>query len=351
MLIDFFKHKLPTLSLLVTSFLCFVVWSNNLSAKEFSTTLIKPENLALVVNDADQSSINVADYYREVHDIPATNVIHLNIPNPQASVTAAAFETIKQHILEQLLPIHTGVLFVWSAPYKVECNAITAAFTLGFNPSICKNTCGITKQSPIFNNPSKNLFTESNLRLSMLLPTDELEVAMKVIDNGKLSQSGAFKAKAYYLVTSDKLRNSRARYFPKDKIAFEGTGLSVVNMQSNGLRNVHDIMIYQLGAVSVKWLETLNFLPGALADHLTSTGGVLYGGSQMSVISWLRAGATASYGTVSEPCNHWQKFPNSTALLKWYVLGATALEAYWKSVAWPSQGLFVGDPLAAPYAH
>ncbi|HEU4845882.1 MAG TPA: TIGR03790 family protein, partial [Burkholderiaceae bacterium] len=29
--------------------------------------------------------------------------------------------------------------------------------------------------------------------------------------------------------------------------------------------------------------------------------------------------------------------------------GATAIEAYWRSVAWPAQGLFIGEPLAAPY--
>jgi len=69
----------------------------------------------------------------------------------------------------------------------------------------------------------------------------------------------------------------------------------------------------------------------------------------MSALRWLDAGATASYGTVSEPCNYWQKFPNPTVLLKWYVNGATAIEAYWKSVAWPAQGVFVGEPLAAPY--
>jgi xylose isomerase len=25
------------------------------------------------------------------------------------------------------------------------------------------------------------------------------------------------------------------------------------------------------------------------------------------------------------------------------------IEAYWKSVAWPGQGLFVGEPLARPW--
>jgi len=36
-------------------------------------------------------------------------------------------------------------------------------------------------------------------------------------------------------------------------------------------------------------------------------------------------------------------------LLKHYLSGETAVEAYWKSVAWPAQGLFIGEPLAAPY--
>ena len=33
-----------------------------------------------------------------------------------------------------------------------------------------------------------------------------------------------------------------------------------------------------------------------------------------------------------------------------YLQGETLLEAYWKSVAWPGQGIFIGEPLAAPFA-
>ncbi len=32
-----------------------------------------------------------------------------------------------------------------------------------------------------------------------------------------------------------------------------------------------------------------------------------------------------------------------------YATGATAIEAYWKSVAWPGEGVFVGEPLARPF--
>ncbi len=65
---------------------------------------------------------------------------------------------------------------------------------------------------------------------------------------------------------------------------------------------------------------------------------------------WLEAGATASYGTVVEPCNHRQKFPLPGIAMFHYALGASAIEAYWKSVAWPGEGVFVGDPLARPFA-
>jgi hypothetical protein len=32
-----------------------------------------------------------------------------------------------------------------------------------------------------------------------------------------------------------------------------------------------------------------------------------------------------------------------------YLQGETLIEAYWKSVAMPGQGLFIGEPLARPY--
>lgn len=69
----------------------------------------------------------------------------------------------------------------------------------------------------------------------------------------------------------------------------------------------------------------------------------------MSVLEWLEAGATASYGTVIEPCNFPGKFPNVPVAMRHYLDGETAIEAYWKSVLMPGQGLFVGDPLAAPF--
>ena len=44
----------------------------------------------------------------------------------------------------------------------------------------------------------------------------------------------------------------------------------------------------------------LAFLPGAIADHLTSAGGCCGVDRQMSSLRWLAAGATGTYGTVSD---------------------------------------------------
>lgn len=97
-------------------------------------------------------------------------------------------------------------------------------------------------------------------------------------------------------------------------------------------------------------LPSLNFRPGAIADHLTSTGGALTDSHQMSSLRWLEAGATGSYGAVVEPCNHLAKFPHPGAVMWRYAEGSTLLEAYWKSVAWPGEGVFIGEPLARPFA-
>jgi uncharacterized protein (TIGR03790 family) len=72
-------------------------------------------------------------------------------------------------------------------------------------------------------------------------------------------------------------------------------------------------------------------------------------GGQMSALRWLEAGATGSYGTVVEPCNLPQKFPNPALVAANYLKGDTLIEAYWKSVAMPGQGIFIGEPLAAPF--
>lgn len=305
--------------------------------------------LAVVINDAEPNSIAVGEYYRQAHAIPPANVVHVNIPNRPHKLSVDQFAQLKERIDAQLKPHIQAVLMVWSAPYAVECNSITSAYTLGYDAAQCAKTCDAGKPSSYFNSNVPQPFTQMGMRLSMLLPVDYVEEAKAVVDRGTVSGFSVPAASAYYLTTSENARNSRAAFFPPAGIVRQRK-LTVKNLKVDVLDGAQDIMVYQTGMAKVAKLDTLRFLPGALADHLTSFGGDLQGTAQMSSQRWLEAGATASYGTVSEPCNYWQKFPNPTVLLRRYLTGMTALEAYWGSVAWPAQGLFIGDPLAAPYA-
>lgn len=320
-------------------------------AAPLKASILGPENVALVINDLDPSSVKAGEYYRIARGIPSKNIIHVKIINAPSKLSLAEFTRLQWEIKTQINSVEQVILLAWTAPYAVECNSITSALAFGFDSEQCKNTCAPGKQNPYFNSPSKKPFDDFGIRLAMMLPSDSFQNVKALIDRGVQSDIGSFRSTAYYLTTTDVNRNSRAQFFPPTGLSIPRSGLAVINIRSDKLVGVHDIIIYQTGLAQVDALDTLGFLPGALADHLTSFGGDLYGKSQMSALRWLDAGATASYGTVSEPCNYWQKFPNPAVLLKWYVSGSTAVEAYWKSVAWPSQGLFVGEPLAAPYAH
>ncbi|WP_370663903.1 TIGR03790 family protein [Massilia forsythiae] len=310
---------------------------------------LQPAQLALVVNDAEPNSVAVGEYYRRRRAIPVANVVHVRIPGKPHELDAQRFARLKEQIDARLGPQIQAVLMVWTAPYRVECNAITGAYTLGFDAGQCASTCAAGHASPYFNAAAPaRPYGDFRMRLSMLLPTESVAQARDLIDRGVGAGFRLAPASAYYLTTSEKARNSRAAFFPPaGRIA--ARRLAIRTLQADALEGARDIIVYQTGMAEVPKLDTLGFLPGALADHLTSLGGDLLGAGQMSSLRWLEAGATASYGTVSEPCNHWQKFPNPNVLLKNYLQGDSAIEAYWKSVAWPAQGLFIGEPLAAPY--
>ena len=109
-------------------------------------------------------------------------------------------------------------------------------------------------------------------------------------------------------------------------------------------------MFYFTGLAKVKDITTKTFLPGSIADHLTSAGGKLTGSSQMSSLRWLEAGATGSYGAVVEPCAFVEKFPRPNIVINRYLDGETLIESYWKSVEMPGQGVFIGEPLATPFS-
>lgn len=311
-------------------------------------------DLGLLINMADPYSVAVGEYYASRRSIPEANIARVVLPL-KARLTAAEFAALQAEVQTQLGPQVQALALAWNQPYAVECNSITSALAMGFQPEICQNGCGVSKLSPYFSYLGSRPHTDLGLRPAMMLASRSVEAAQALIERGIAADQSlpAFSnANAFFVSTPDAARNVRAAQFPPATL-LKPWGVDVRRESAQALPAMQRTLLYMTGLVRVDGLDAVDWLPGALADHLTSTGGLLEPptpGAQMSVLDWLQSGATASYGSVSEPCNHVQKFPHPQLLLLFYLQGVTALEAYWHSVAWPAQGVFVGEPLAAPFA-
>jgi len=311
--------------------------------------------LGLLINTEDPYSVAVGEYYARRRGIPDAHVLRLRLPL-RAALTVPEFEALQAQLRRQLGPQVQALALAWNQPYAVECNSISGALALGYQAQLCKQSCAPSQASPYISYLGKQPFTDLGLRPAMLLASRTVESAQALIERGIAadhSLPGFVPANAYFISTADVARNVRAAVFPPATL-LRPWGLAVQREASDSLpARLPRALLVQTGLARVDGLAQIDWLPGALADHLTSFGGQLERSAQsgqMSAVEWLESGATGSYGTVSEPCNHLQKFPHPQLLLLNYLQGVTAIEAYWRSVAWPGQGVFVGEPLAAPFA-
>ena len=308
---------------------------------------LTPERLGVLYDRNDPVSTRVAQYYAFRRHIPAANLIGLAMPH-QPVLSRGDFGPLRREALAALPTRVQSLVLVWTQPYAVECMSITTAFAAGFHGDFCEPGCGPTERNPLFDAAGWLPADTTGWLPAMLLPSDDEALARRVIDDGVRSDGTHPPGTVYLVRTSDAHRNVRSAEYP-DTVAEAVGRVAVAQIAASTTASANDAIAYFTGAVRVTGIDHIHFRPGAVADHLTSTGGVLVGGSQMSALAWLRAGATASFGEVSEPCNRLDKFPNTTVFLRHYLRGDTVLEAYWKSVAMPGQGLIIGEPLARPY--
>jgi uncharacterized protein (TIGR03790 family) len=318
--------------------------------------------LAVLIVDGDATSEAIARAYQLARGVPEANMIRVAVPTGSAVISAADFATLKATIDGRLPANVQATLVTWASPSRVlgSCAmGLTSALALGFDARYCGG-CVVTATSPLYNSSSHRPWADHQVRPSMMLGASTLAeaqvlMARGVAADGVLARTGA-TGQAWLVRTSDANRSGRWDDFlalsrlsvPNLAMHYvdnaDGRGSDLVTGQSN-------LLFYFTGLFNVPQAASNSWLPGAAADHLTSFGGVLPDGNgQMPITEWLRAGATASYGTVEEPCNYTNKFPRASVMVGRYQRGDTLIEAYWKSVQWPGQGLFVGEPLARPWA-
>jgi uncharacterized protein (TIGR03790 family) len=318
---------------------------------------IGPGELAVLANDQDPQSMAVAAYYLEARQIPADNLIVLSFAPPGDALAADVFAGLKGQVDAALGPDVQALAIAWTKPYRVTCQSLVSAFALGHDPAkYCSQPCSETAPTDYYNSNSLRPFTDHGLRPAMHLAGTSAENVEALIDRGVSADETAPPGVGYYVRTTDPDRSVRWPSFTSTVDQWNKPGLIASEyidnsggMGSNQLENKTDILFYFTGLASVPAIETNTYLPGAVADHLTSYGGQICDSGQMSICRWLEAGATGSYGTATEPCNYNAKFPETTVFVPHYWRGETLIEAYWKSVLWPGEGVFVGEPLARPF--
>ncbi len=329
-------------------------------------TGITAAQLGILVNEADPQSVAVAAKYVQARGIPPKNVVRLSFTNTSTVMSVDEFGPLKAQA--DAIALDAGLqawAITWTNPYQVSCMSIGTAFAVSFDAGFCSVPCSPTAYLPTYDDEgtpasgrsSHRPFDTLGIRPTMMLASGSgAATALAVIDRGVSSDGTNPVGDGYLVRTNDSARSVRWAdyvYNTMPQWADGGLALRYIDQTSGGadsLSNASKVMFYFQSLADVPNISSNMYLPGAVADHLTSYGGQVPQSGQMSIMRWLEAGATASYGTVVEPCNYTTKFPNPSMLLSHYYRGEPIIEAYWKSVAMPGEGLFIGEPLARPWS-
>jgi uncharacterized protein (TIGR03790 family) len=332
-------------------------------------------NVAVVVNQNSTNSVQLGNYYCERRGVPPQNVLRMtnwtggNVMWTESDYSNNLFNPLCAMLSSRQLTNQIDyVVLSMDIPYCVtnstgavndDFNSTTAVLFYGFknNPLDPAYYCTLADNSSsayagsegIFRSTSPGSDSTSNF-LAVMITSSNLAQAQAIVDNG-VASDGSFPTQTVYLAKStDVLRN--VRYVLFDNAIFNTRlrgNYSMVSTNSNSPYGQTNMLGYQNGLYQFSILPN-SFIPGAMADSLTSFGGVIFEQNDHTILLvFLNAGASGSYGTVYEPCNYLEKFPSPQNYF-FQARGFSLAECYYQSVTNPYMGLIVGEPLAAPFA-
>ncbi len=349
-----------------------------------------PREVMVIANGSDPQSVLVRDYYQQARGIPTDNVITLNF-DTSASIHYSDMLPIKEQVELAAAELAAAAIptriqafvLAWRWPSEVHGDVdtnrgygMTHFFSHPFveddytNPDKFVDEAGFSLESPYYYSNTLTPYEDFGMRFTMALPGITFQDVADLIDRGVASDLtfpgiGASEASGWLMRTNDPARSVRHEDFLPTANIWNQLGRLDMNYvdNSNGVdlgnhvANENNILFYFTGFIYVPEIDTNMFLPGAIADHMTSAGGnprdpqtePFDAMHQMSALRWLEGGVTGTYGTVSEPRNFQERFPRASLLIPSYYQGETLLQAYAKSVRQPQLGQFSGEPLARPF--
>jgi uncharacterized protein (TIGR03790 family) len=313
----------------------------------------------VVVNTNSPESLEVANYYRIKRSIPERNFLHLPLATDYQIRSDEWERTVLQPLqayldAEGLRPHIRFVVYTIGTPYRV--NVVRPESTRDFPSSITTVTSAgapsITHMGPHPYYRAAEAFRGRPHQpfLSMMLTGWEVADVKRCIDQG-VASDGTRPGGTVYLFdgVGPRARVHEAYGRPEAISLLQQLGIKHEVREKHSLTTEQDVIGYWTGYTRVN-VKGVGFLPGALADHMTSYGGILHKKKgQMKILDFIAAGATASYGCVEEPTNTPTRHSKAW-LFDRYGRGLSAIESYHSALESLRMGVFVGEPLAAPWA-
>lgn len=337
-------------------------------------------NVVVVVNQSSTNSVELGNYYCEKRGVPPQNVLRINWTGSATDWTRTNLDAVLRAPLNAMLASRQlsnqidFVLLSMDIPYRVNentgasatsgYNSTTSVLFYGFKPDGCDLNCPAGLPSCNLPSASSNAYAgseavfrqvppgnvTSNSWLAVMLTASNLAQAKLIVDRGVVADA-TFPTQTVYLAKSyDPIRS--LRYEQIDDGIFD-TRLravcTVLPTNASSPAGLGSLLGFQIG-VQLFAMSPNTFVPGAIADNLTSYSGDLFSSPDHTrVLDFIHAGATASYGTVVEPCAYLEKFASSRNYF-YQARGFSIAECYYQSLTNPYQGIIVGEPLCAPFA-
>ena len=353
------------------------------------TWALGPHEIALLVNSRSQESLQIANAYSHLRGIPPENIVILDLPDsvlgPSAEISPEDFQKKiwepAQKILASRLMGQQILAWVYSAGFPVRVATQPGLMSLHgitFSKNVVQIQTGTNVQGPsvilfptslLFRGPvqpgspqgpSVSFETQREaLGASMPLPAMSLAhtgsrglrlgEALHSLEKSALADGMRPTGRVYFVKTTDAARSGPRewQFTPAvEELRNLGVQAEVTSVFPTGATEVVGLMI---GEEFPPTAAIGSFSPGAMAEHLTSWAGVFEYSRQVKLTAWLRAGASSSGGTITEPLALWPKFPHA----RYYVhsaSGCTAIESWYQALAMPQQQILIGDPLSKPFA-
>lgn len=340
-----------------------------------------PHEVLLLVNSNSLRSKQVANYYVRLRQIPPRNIVYLSLPNSVLDATAEItpddftrfiWNPVNEAVKKRQIGDHI-LAWIYSVDFPIRVSTVPAMSLQGmtFVRNIIPEKNIIEKGlygSALFAGPDKAGGLQApahslegfkgHLGENMPLPSMMLgwcgargmeeESVLEWLRRAATSDLSSPGGTVFFFTTDD--IRSKCREWQYAAVQKELESLHVASLTTSVFPSRKNGVLGLLcGTPWIHPSDMPSFLPGSMADTLTSYAGVMESPDHTKLTDWLRAGAAGSAGAVTEPFAIWTKFPSARFYVH-YASGCTMIESFFQSIRCPLQLAIVGEPLACPWS-